>query len=337
MYTRREFGKLTLVGLPLSLSLGSLGAFGQGKVSGVRIGIQSYSFRTMELEAAIAAMKDIGIGECELFSGHVEPRMGPPGGMGGGAPRPPQAGQGGPPTGGPPAGGPPPGGRPPGQGPTPEQREAMRKRAEEVRNWRLTVSLDHFTAIRKKFDAAGIKLQAYNLSFNDNFTDEEIDRGFEMAKALGVKIITASSTLKAAKRVAPFADKHKITVAMHNHANLVDPNEFAKPESFEAALAMSKYFAINLDIGHFIAANYDPLEYIQKHHARITNLHLKDRKKDNGANLPWGEGDTPIKAVLQLLKSKKYDIPANIEYEYRGTDAVAEVRKCFQFIKDALA
>lgn len=213
----------------------------------------------------------------------------------------------------------------------------MRKRAEETRKWRLSVSLDHFKDVRKKFDAVGIKLQAYNLSFNDNFTDDEIDRGFQMAQALGVGIITASSTLKAAQRVAPFADKYKIKVAMHNHANLVDPNEFAKPESFEAALAMSKYFAINLDIGHFVAANFDPLAYIQKHHEHITNLHLKDRKKDNGANLPWGEGDTPIKAVLQLLKSKKYDIPANIEYEYRGENAVDEVRKCFQFIKDALA
>ncbi|MGH9836278.1 MAG: sugar phosphate isomerase/epimerase family protein, partial [Blastocatellia bacterium] len=217
---------------------------------------------------------------------------------------------------------------------TPEMREAMRK---ETRNWRLTVSLDHFKALRKKFDAAGIKLQAYNLSFNDGFTDEEIDRGFQMAGALGVKIITASSTLSSAKRVAPFADKHKITVAMHNHANLTDPNEFAKPESFAAALAMSKYFAINLDIGHFVAAGYDPVAYIQEHHARITNLHLKDRKKDNGANTPWGQGDTPIKQVLQLLRQKKYDIPANIEYEYRGEDTVAEVRKCFQYIKDALA
>ena len=322
MYTRREFGLLTMAGLPLvgmPLTLASA----QGKVSGVRIGVQSYSFRTLELDAAIAAMKDIGIGECELFSGHVEPRMAPPPGMGGGQ-RPPQGG--------------PPG---QGQGPTPEQREAMReaarKRAEEVRKWRLSVSMDHFKDIRKKFDGAGIKLQAYNLSFNDSFSDEEIDRGFEMAKALGVKIITASSTLKAAKRVAPFADKHKITVAMHGHSNLTDPNEFAKPESFEAALAMSKYFAINLDVGHFFAAGFDPIDYIQKHHAHITNLHLKDRKKDNGPNTPWGEGDTPIKAVLQLLKTKKYDIPANIEYEYRGADAVAEVRKCFQFIKDALA
>jgi len=314
MYSRREFGKIALAGLPLTLALG------QGKVGGVRLGVQSYSFRTMDLDAAIAAMRDIGIGECELFSGHVEPRMGPPPGMGGGGQRPAGA---------------PPQGRP--QGPTPEMREAMRRRAEEVRKWRLSVSMDHFKDVRRKFDAAGVKLQAYNLSFNDNFTDEEIDRGFQMARALGVGIITASATLSSAKRVAPFADKHKIKVAMHNHANLTDPNQFAKPESFAAALEMSKYFAINLDIGHFTAANYDPISYIQEHHARITNLHIKDRKKDNGPNTVWGEGDTPIKEVLQLLKSKKYDIPANIEYEYRGDDSVAEVRKCFEYMKAALA
>ena len=313
MVSRREFGKLALAAAPLSLLLKDINS----KVNGVRIGVQSYSFRTMSLDEAIKAMVEIGIGECELFSGHVEPR--PQMGAGGAGPRPPQA-----------AGGPPPQGSPQGRGPNPAMREEQRK-------WRLTTPLDHFKAVRKKFDAAGIKLQAYNLSFNDSFTDEEIDRGFQMAQALGVKIITASSTLKAAKRVAPFADKHKITVAMHGHSNLTDPNEFAKPESFAAAMAMSKYFAVNLDVGHFFAAGFDPVAYIEEHHARISNLHIKDRKKDNGPNTPWGEGDTPIKQVLQLLKQKKYDIPANIEYEYRGEDTVAEVRKCFQYIKDALA
>jgi sugar phosphate isomerase/epimerase len=124
---------------------------------------------------------------------------------------------------------------------------------------------------------------------------------------------------------------------MHNHSNLTDPNQFAKPESFKAALEMSKQFAVNLDIGHFFAAGFDPVEYIEAHHARITSLHIKDRKKENGPNTPWGEGDTPIKEVLQLLKRKKYNIPANIEYEYQGQDTVAEVKKCFQYIKDALA
>ena len=70
MYTRREFGKMTLAGLPLSLALGPI----HPRVGGVRIGVQSYSFRTLPLDAAIKAMSEIGIGECELYSGHVEPR-----------------------------------------------------------------------------------------------------------------------------------------------------------------------------------------------------------------------------------------------------------------------
>jgi sugar phosphate isomerase/epimerase len=155
-----------------------------------------------------------------------------------------------------------------------------------------------------------------------------------------VKVITASSTLTAAKRVAPFAEKYKIKVAMHGHNNLTDPNQFAKPESFAAAMDMSKYFYVNLDIGHFWSAGYDPVVYIQEHHDRITNLHIKDRVKDDPrANKPFGEGNTPIKEVMQLLKTKKWAIPANIEYEYgtQGMDSVAEVKKCFQYLKDALA
>jgi sugar phosphate isomerase/epimerase len=312
--TRREFGSLALAGIPLALSA-RLDAAG-----GVRIGVQSYSFRTMSLDEAIAAMKSIGIAECELFAGHVELRP----------PRPPR-----PPAETPAA-------APAAQGQAPAGPPAMRPRGnpawrEAQRKWRLTTPLGHFTDIKQKFDAAGVKIQSYNLSFNESFTDEEIDRGFEMAKALGAGFITASATLKSAARVAPFADRHKFVVAMHNHANVKDPNEFATPESFAAAMAMSKYFAINLDIGHFTAANYDPVAYLEEHHARITNLHLKDRKKDQGANLPWGEGDTPIKAVLQVLKTKKYDIPANIEYEYKGADTVAEVRRCFEYAKAALA
>ena len=118
-------------------------------------------------------------------------------------------------------------------------------------------------------------------------------------------------------RVAPFADKHKMIVAMHGHDNTRDPNQFASRRASQA-MALSKNFWVNLDIGHFFAAGYDPVAYIEEHHDRISNLHIKDRKKDHGENTPWGEGDTPIKQVLQLLKAKKYDIPADIEYEYRG-------------------
>jgi sugar phosphate isomerase/epimerase len=255
--------------------------------AGVTIGVQSYSFRDRSLDEAISAMKDIGLGSVELWSGHVEPA----------SPRPSR---------------------------------------EELRKWRLSAPADHFRGVRRKFDDAGITLYAFNYSFRDDFTDEEIDRGFQMAKAMGVNVITASSNITTAVRVAPFASRHKVKVGMHNHSNL-NPNEFARPEDFAEAMKAGSSIAINLDIGHFVAAGFDPVEFLGKHHSHIVTLHIKDRKKEQGPNVPFGEGDTPIKEVLRLLKSKKLKIPANIEYEYKGQDTVAEVRRCLDYCKNALA
>ena len=121
-----------------------------------------------------------------------------------------------------------------------------------------------------------------------------------------------------AKRLVPFAEKHGVPVAMHNHSNLTDPNEFATPASFTTALAMSPLFRVNLDIGHFTAANFDALAFLQQHQDRITNLHLKDRRKNQGDNVPWGAGDTPIRPVLAWLKQHKSPVRAYVEYEYPG-------------------
>ena len=290
MYTRRQLGSMALASLPLARALAA--GKPNSKIHGVWLGAQSYSFRTLpSVDDAIKAMANIGLSECELWQGHIEP----------------QGGRG------------------------KEAREALRK-------FRLETPLDHFHAISDKFKTAGITLYAYNYSFRDDFSDEEIARGFEIAKALGVKCITASATVSVTKRVAPEAEKHKMVVGMHGHDNLKDPNQFARPESFEKAMAESKWIGVNLDIGHFTAAGYDPIEFLQKYHDRIVTLHIKDRKKNQGANMPFGEGETNIKAVLQLLKAKKWNIPANIEYEYKGaSDPETEVRKCFEYCKAALA
>jgi len=209
---------------------------------------------------------------------------------------------------------------------------------DELRKWRIETPLDHFRTVRNKFEAAGIVIYAWNYSPDASFTDAEIDRGFEQAKALGADIITSSTTIEVAKRIAPLAEKHKITVAMHGHSNTSKPGEFASPESFAQAMKMSKYFKVNLDIGHFTAANFDAVQYIRDHHDSITNLHLKDRKKNQGDNVPWGTGDTPIKEVLRLLSKERWPIRAYIEYEHRGTGTpVEEVQKCLDFVKLALA
>jgi sugar phosphate isomerase/epimerase len=211
------------------------------------------------------------------------------------------------------------------------------KDKDALKAWRANPPLDELRQIRKKFDDAGIELYAFNYSFREDFSDQELARGFDLAKALGVKYITASGNVSTAGRLDKLAQEHKIYVAFHNHSN-IQPNEFARPEDFaEAMRGRSKYIAINLDIGHFTAAGYDPVSFLEQHHEHIITLHIKDRKKNQGENVPFGQGDTKIKEVLQVLKTKHYPIPANIEYEYKGGDTVEEMKKCFAYCKAALA
>jgi sugar phosphate isomerase/epimerase len=288
------------------MSRGLAAAGLDSRIAGVRVGVQTYSFRelprspgTDAVDAIVKAMNDCGLVECELWAPQIEP--------------PQSLGRGGPP-------------------------EEAGKARDDLRAWRMNTPLDHFKDLRKKFNAAGLSIYAYNYSPNTSFTDGEIDRGFEMAKALGAEIITSSTTIDVARRIVPFAERHKMVVAMHGHSDTSKAGEFASPESFAEAMRMSRYFKVNLDIGHFTAANFDAMQYLREHHDAITNLHLKDRKSHQGDNVPWGTGDTPIRDVLQLLKRERWPIRAYIEYEHRGTGTpVEEVKKCYAFVREALA
>lgn len=213
--------------------------------------------------------------------------------------------------------------------------EPRRIPREEMRQWRETVEMDFFHRVRDQFAKAAISLSAYNISFRDDFSDAEIERGFEMARALGAPSITSSSNVATVARIAPAATRQRMLVAVHNHSR-IDPNEFATVASLTGALAQGPFIAVNLDIGHFTAANEDAVAFLAAHHERITTLHLKDRKRDQGANVEFGAGDTPIVPVLTLLKQQGWPIPANIEYEYKGGDSVEEVGKCLAYCRLAL-
>ena len=129
-------------------------------------------------------------------------------------------------------------------------------------------------------------------------------------------------------------------VGYHGHTNINDPQAFAKPESWETAMSWSRYNGVNLDIGHFTAANStSPTPYLKKWHERVTHLHLKDRKYNNGPNVPWGQGDTPIVEILQLIRDEKWPIQGHMEWEYpapAGSNCMKELAVCLEFARKAL-
>ena len=311
--TRREFGKVATRALPIASLIPSRAAAApNSKFAGVQIGTITYSFKgdVKKPDDIIPDLVKIGLSSVELMSDDGER-------MAGASPI-PNFGF--------------------GVKLTPEQQAQVDEGRRKRKEWRAAATPATFEKVVAMFNEVGIHLDLLCYNMGKDIEDAEIDHAFRMAKALKVRAISSTSTVAVARRVAPIADKYKIIWGGHNHTAVDDPDEFASLQSFDTILGLNKYIGANLDIGHMTAANLDAVAFIQKNHARITNLHLKDRKAANGPNMPWGQGETPIKEVLQLLRKEKYTFPANIELEYpipAGSNSVIEIGNCLEATRES--
>lgn len=376
-FTRREFGKLALASVPAAALFETpllAQARPNSLIRGVQIGTITYSFRSMPDQSAEATLKyciDSGISGIELMGGpandYARKRTGftPPaaagrgggGGAGGGGGRggrgaadpatltatwngvacaPGQPGED-PVTGNEPLT---PGAGRGGRGgapPTPEQIA----NAEAERKWRMGLSMDIFKDLRKMYNDAGVSIYAVKDVRQD--TDEDLDYTFAVAEALGANHVTlelpsgptAGATLK---RLGDWGARKKIYVAYHTHAQ-------GSMTAFDEAFRISPGNMANVDLGHMVAGGNrggTPMDFLNKFHSRISSVHLKDRTlpQNCALNLAWGTGQTPLREILQLMSRNGWTFPGSIELEYaipEGSDAVAEVRKCVEFCRRALA
>lgn len=313
LYTRRQIGKLALAAAPAAGLLAANKP--NSRFGGVQIGVITYSYRAMPDQSAEAYLKyivDSGVSAIEL--------MGDPAETFAGRPAQPRRG-----------------GR--GQLLTPEQRAEMEAAQKAVKNWRLSVSMDKFKTLRKMYNDAGVSIYAVKI-MNTNMSDPELEYVFNVAEALGCTHTTLELPDDDAqlKRLGDMGARRKIYVAYHTHAQ-------GTMTAFDRAFELSPGNMANVDLGHYVAGGNvggTTLEFLEKHHARISSFHLKDRQtpEHGSGNLPWGTGDTPIKEILQLVKKRGWKMPGSVELEYEvpeGSDPVAEVRKCVEYCKAALA
>ncbi|HMC78629.1 MAG TPA: TIM barrel protein [Vicinamibacterales bacterium] len=381
-YSRREFGRLALAGVPATafwLKTGSTldaAAKPNSKWAGVQVGMNApYNFGTGNYTAGDEILQkcvDLGVSAVELRAQPVELFLGSPaaiagaanagrgrgnrgaGAAGGGAAAPAEGRRGG--GGGRAAGAPgealigepacvpgagitaaaaePAAGGGRGRGAaTPEDQAARAAAAEETRKWRAGVSLNKVKEFRKKWEDAGVLIDIVKWDGIFDFSDDEIDYAFQLSKALGARALSSEITIGKTRRLGQFADKHKMQVGYHGHAAV-------SPAIWEATFAEAKYNAANLDLGHFVAGqNMSPVPFLKRYPDRITHVHVKDRKYCNGPNVPFGQGDTPIKEVLQLMRANKWRFQATIEFEYpvpAGSDRMAEIAKTIEYCKSCL-
>ncbi len=329
-YTRREVGKLLLAGVPAAGLLWKSDLVRAQAIkpdsnwAGVQVGLNvPYSFgnNNMSGDETLQRCLQLGISALELRSQPVELFLGSPalealaarGGTRGG-------GRG--------------GGRRAGP-PTPEELAAQKAADEELVKWRLSVPMSKVAEFRKKYEDAGVLIQIVKFDNYNIYTqpDDVVDYCFELAKALGARAISCEISAPDTKRIGEFAAKHKMMVGYHGHQETA-------PKDWEEAFASSPYNGANVNLGHFVAGNNtSPIPFITQYHDRITHVHVKDMKMHHGPAVPFGEGDVPIAETLQLIRDKKWNIQATIEFEYKvpdGSDRMTEIAKCVAYCKRSL-
>lgn len=315
--TRRDMGRFALAGL----SAANLSAAKpNSNFGGVQVGVNiPYSFHGLPSNAdqILEYLTQVAISAVELRTQPIEAFLGAPAAASRGV-----------------------GEAPPGRDPlatlTPQQQAEL----QELKKWRLSRSMNEFKTFRKKYEDAGVRIQIVKMDRIDSASDEVLDYCFQMAKALGASAISCEIPVSKTKRLGAFAAKHQLMVGYHGHGNLTNPEAFGRLGAWEQAFWYSRYNGANVDIGHFFASNgFSPAEWIKENHTRITHVHLKDRKANNGPGMPWGQGDTPLKEILLLMKAEKYKFQATIELEYPvppGSNTLAELAKCVNWCKQVL-
>jgi sugar phosphate isomerase/epimerase len=297
-------------------------------INGVRLGLNApYSFHGQfpTAEETLQAMVQLGLSWVELRGPAIEGFAGMPAA--------PQRQRGGQAPGGQQQG---------GQQQSAEARAAARKAYdEEVRRWRLSQSMDRYHELRRMYENAGVNIQLVKFpDLSASMSDDEAAYIFEVARALGAEGITLEPPLTETKRLGQLAAKHRIMLGYHGHDNVEDVQKFGRAGAFEQAFFYSPFNGANVDIGHWTAGNNtSPAPFIKEYSNRITNVHLKDRKKNHGPNVPWGQGDTPLREILHLMRDNKYEFQATIEMEHpvpEGSTMMAELAKCVQYAKDIL-
>lgn len=287
-------------------SVESVSGFGQvnSNFGGVQIGAITYSWRSMPggLENVIDYCQEANISSIELMSNDLETYLGAP-----------QF--------------------------NPEQEAEKDKYKKDIKEWRLALDMSKVEAARKHLDESGIKVHIVKFS-PSRLSDEEIDYAFKVAKLMGAKAVTDEINMESAKRLAPFAEKHGMYIAFHNHMQYAEEGFSCDP-----ILAVSPAVMLNFDAGHFYGSTgIHPNEMIKKYHDRIYSIHLKDKtgptvEDQPNTNQVWGQGEMPIADVLLLIRQEKWPIHCDIELEYDikpWSNSVKEVATCVKYAKEIL-
>lgn len=168
-------------------------------------------------------------------------------------------------------------------------------------------------------------------------SEAEVDKAFDYAKRVGVKLIVGVPE----HELLPYVDKkvkeYDFHFAIHNHG--IEDKKYPSVASvYEKVKDLDTRIGMCHDIGYSIQMGFDPAAVTLKYGHRIFEMHIKDMTKagSDGTDCEVGRGVIDFPSLVKALRKTKYSGKCSIEMEKNNTDPLPGVAESVGYFKGVL-
>ena len=165
-------------------------------------------------------------------------------------------------------------------------------------------------------------------------SEEEIDRAFDYAKRVGVKLIVGVPNYE----LLPYVDKKVKEYDFHYAIHLHGPDIKTYPDAtdvWEHTKVLDTRIGLCLYVGINLANGCDPVADLKKYHTRVFDMHIKDVTDSSkaGVGIEIGRGKIDFPALIRMMREVNYTGMCSLEYEKDMKDPFLGIAESIGYFK----
>jgi sugar phosphate isomerase/epimerase len=194
---------------------------------------------------------------------------------------------------------------------------------------------EQITAFLAKLKSKGVTGYAVGPIYMKS--EAEIDRAFEYAKKVGVKLIIGVPNYD----LLPYVDKKVKEYGFKYAIHLHGPDIATYPDAedvWDHVKDLDPRIGMCLDIGHDTRAGKDPVADLEKYKSRVFDIHIKDVTGTTklGYSLEVGRGVIDFPAFVKMLRKVGYTGVCSFEHEKDMTDPFMGIAESIGYFRGVI-
>lgn len=168
-------------------------------------------------------------------------------------------------------------------------------------------------------------------------SEADIDRAFDYAKRVGVKLIVGVPNYE----LLPYVDKKVKEYGFHYAIHLHGPDIALYPDADDVwnhVKNLDPRIGMCLDIGHDTRNGKNPVADLKKYRSRVFDIHIKDvtGNTKQGYSLEIGRGIIDIPAFVKMLRKTGYTGVCSLEHEKDMTDPYMGIAESIGYFRGVI-